>query len=136
MFGERLNLSRILAVPQAHRRRHLILNLLAQPDSDAPSVNDTTDREAEPEFLQFGWAFPRILKAVWEVNPVQGLVRVSTLDVIDAYHRGTVKPAQVDKFAYVIPLTSGDERKTICIDLVLPMGWVDSPNFSARFRKH
>ena len=46
MFGERLKISCIAAVPQAHRRLHLILNLLAQMDSDTPSVNETTDREA------------------------------------------------------------------------------------------
>ena len=80
-------------MPQAHRRPHLILNLLAQMDSDTPSVNETTDREAAPESLQFSWAFPCILQVVWEADPFQGPVRVSKLDVTDAYHRGTVKPA-------------------------------------------
>ena len=58
LLGERLKISRIAAVPQAHRRLRLILNLLAQPDSDTLSVNDTTDREAAPELLQFSRAFP------------------------------------------------------------------------------
>ena len=122
LFGEKLKLSRIAAVPQAHRRPRLILNLLAQPDSNTLSVNETTDREAAPESLQFGRAFPRILQAVWEAVPIQGPVRVSKLDVTDAYHRGTVKPAQVGAFAYVIPSAPGDEGIFICIDLVLPMG--------------
>ena len=91
LFGERLKLSRIAAVPQANFRLRLILNLSAQPDSDMPSVNDTTNREAAPELLQFGWAFPRILQAAWEADPVQGPVRVSKLDVTDTYHRVTVK---------------------------------------------
>ena len=55
------------------------------------------------------------------------------LDVTDAYHRGTVKPAQVGAFAYVIPSAPGDEGIFICIDLVLPMGWVDSPKFFCAF---
>ena len=46
LFGDRPKLSCITAVPQAHRRPRLILDLLAQPDSDTPSVNKTTDREA------------------------------------------------------------------------------------------
>ena len=46
MFGENLNLSRIAAVPQAHRHLRLIFNLLAQLESDTPSVNATTYREA------------------------------------------------------------------------------------------
>ena len=53
--------------------------------------------------LQFGRAFPRILQAVWKANPVQGLVRVSKMDVIDTYHSGTVKLLQVGAFAYIIP---------------------------------
>ena len=108
LFGERLKLSRIAGVPQAHCRPRLILNLSAQPDSDTLSFNETTNREAAPELLQFGRAFPRILQAVWEANPVQGLVRVSKLDVTNAYHRGTVKPAQVSAFAYFIPSAPGD----------------------------
>ena len=58
LFGERRKLSHITAVPQAHRRLRLILNLSAQPDLDTLSVNETTDREAALESLQFGRAFP------------------------------------------------------------------------------
>ena len=133
LFEERLKLSRIAAVPQAYLCPRLILNLSAQPDSDTPSVNETTDSEAAPESLKFGQAFPRILQAVWEADPVQGLVRVTKLDVTDAYHCGTVKTAQVGAFAYVIPSAPGDEEKIICINLVLKMGWVDSPKFFCAF---
>ena len=97
------------------------------------SVNETTDREAAPESLQFGRAFPRILQAVWEANPIQRLVRVYKRDVTNVCHRGTVKPAQVGAFAYVIPSAPGEEGIFICIDLVLPMGWVDSPKFFCAF---
>ena len=76
LFGEKLKLSCIAAVPQAHRCPRLILNLSAQPDSNTLSVNETTDREAAPELLQFGRAFPRILQVVWEADPIQGPVRV------------------------------------------------------------
>ena len=133
LFGERLKISRIGAVPQAHRRLHLILNLSAQLDSDTPIINETTNREAAPELLQFGRAFPHILQAVWGADPVQGPVRVSKLDVMDAYHHGTVKPAQVGTSAYVIPSAPEGEGKIICINLVLPMGWVYSPMFFCVF---
>ena len=39
--GEILNISRIVAVPQAQCQLRFILNLLAQPDIDMPSVNNT-----------------------------------------------------------------------------------------------
>ena len=133
LFGERLKLSHIAAVLQAHRHLHLILNLLAQPESDTLSVNETTNREAAPKSLQFGWALPCILQVVWEADPIQGPVRVSKLDVTDSYHRGTVKPMQVGAFAYVVPSAPDDEGIFICIDLVLPMGWVDYPKFFCAF---
>ena len=122
LFGERLKISHIAAVPQAHLHLRTILDLLVQLDSDTPSFNETTNREAAPESLQFGRAFPRILQVVLEVDPVQGPVRVSKMDVTDAYHCGTVKPDQVSAFAYVIPLAPGDGGEIICINLVLPMG--------------
>ena len=102
LHGEKLKLSSIAAVPQEHLRPRLILNLLARPDSNMPIVNKTTDRESAQESLQFGCPPPRILQAVWEVDLAQGPVRVSKLDVIDAYHHGTVKPAQVGAFVYII----------------------------------
>ena len=48
LFGEKLNLYCIAAVHQVHLRPRLIVNLLAQPESDTPRANDTTDREAAP----------------------------------------------------------------------------------------
>ena len=104
LFGERLKLSCITAVPQAHRRPRLILNLLAQPYSETLSVNKTTNREAATESLHFGWIFPRILKTVWDADLLQDPVRVSKLDVTDEYHCGTIKLAQAGAFSYVIPL--------------------------------
>ena len=37
------------------------------------------------------------------------------------------------EFAYVIPSAPGDKVYTVCIDLVLLMGWVDSPKFFCAF---
>ena len=64
LFGEKLKLSHIAAVPRSQLQPRLILNLLAPPDKDTPSVKDTTDREIAPESMKFGRAFPRILKAI------------------------------------------------------------------------
>ena len=64
LFGEKLKLSCIAAVPQAQRRLCLILNLSAQPDKETPSVNVTTDREISPESMQVGSAFPHIIQAM------------------------------------------------------------------------
>ena len=53
LFREKLKLSCITAVPQAHFRLPPILIFLAQPDSDTPSVNKTTDRETATELPQW-----------------------------------------------------------------------------------
>ena len=120
-------------MPQAHHCARLILNLSSQPDSDTPIVNKTTNREAAPDSLQFGRSSPCTLQVVWEADPVQGPVWVSKLDVTYTYHRGTVKPSQVGTFPYVIPSAPAYKGHIICINLVLPMGWVDSPNFFCAF---
>ena len=110
LLGEKLDLTHITVVPQAHCRPHLILNLSARPDVGTPSVNNTTDREAALESLQFGPPPPPcILQAVREADPDQGPVGVSKLDVTDAYHCSTVTPSHGSAFAYIVPLAPGDE---------------------------
>ena len=79
--------------------------------------------------MQFGRAFPRILQVIWKVDPVQGPVRVSKLDVTDAYHHGTLRPDQVGAFAYVVPTVAKDYCVIIWMDLMLPMVWVDLPKY-------
>ena len=103
LFGENLKHSCIAAVPQSHYWPRLILGLLAQPGSDTPSINETTDREAAQDSMQFGRAFLYTLQAIWEADPVQGPVWVSKLDVTYAYHRGIVTLSQVGAFMYIIP---------------------------------
>ena len=98
-----------------------------------PSVNDTTDREIAPESMQFGHAFPCILQEIWEADPYQVPIRVSNLGVIDSYHNGTLRTSQMGSFTYVIPLAANNNCIIIYIDLVLPMGWVDSPNYFCAF---
>ena len=79
--------------------------------------------------MQFGKVFPNILQAIWEAGPEEGPFRVSTLNVTDAYHRSTLQPHQVGAFAYALPSVPEHYVIIICIDLVLPMGWVESPKF-------
>ena len=73
-----------------------------------PSVNDTIYREIAPESIHFGRPFPRILQAIWEADPSEGPVRISKIDVIDAYHQVTLQPSQVGAFTYIILSTPND----------------------------
>ena len=89
--------------------------------------------EVVPESMQFGRALPCILHAIWEEDPTEVPVRVSKLNVTDAYHCGTLGPPQTGAFAYGIPLALENYGFIICTDLVLPMGWVNSPKFFCAF---
>ena len=133
MFGEKLKLSRIAVVLQAQRRPPLILNLSAIPDKETPSVNNTTDREITLDSMQFGRAFQRILRAIWEADLEEGLVRESKPDGMGAYHQGTLKQSQVGGFTYIIPPVPDDDVIIMYIDLILPMRWMDSPKFFCTF---
>ena len=90
IFGERLNISRIMELPQAHIQPRLILNLLSQTDKHMPSVNNTMNREIALESLQFGLALPCILQDIWESDPADSPFRILKPDVMDDYHRGTL----------------------------------------------
>ena len=83
--------------------------------------------------MQFVIAFPGILQAIWEADLEEGPVQVAKLDVMDMYHCGTLNPSQVGAFAYAIPSVPNNDVILICIDLVLPMVWVDSPKFFCAF---
>ena len=80
--------------------------------------------------MQFGREFPRILKVIWKADPAEVIVQFSKVDVTNAYHCGTLPPFQVGYFVYVVP---DDDGIIICINLVMPMGWIDSPKFFCVF---
>ena len=55
------------------------------------------------------------------------------MDVTDAYHCGTLQLAQLGVFSYVAPEASEDDCVIIYINLVLSMGWVESPKYFCAF---
>ena len=57
----------------------LILKMHVKYNKGTPSVNNTTDREVTPEYIQFGLAFLCILQVIWEEGPDQDLARVYNL---------------------------------------------------------
>ena len=79
--------------------------------------------------MQFGPCLPRILQQIWEVDPKDGPVYLSKWDISDDFHRCVLIPANVGAFSYVVPPIPPDTDIYMCVDLVLPMGWVSSPPF-------
>ena len=49
------------------------------------------------------------------------------------YQSGTLWSSQVDTFTCVVPSSPDENGIIIFTDLVLPMGWVDSPKFFCDF---
>ena len=80
------------------------------------------------------WTFSKIgclarfLQKIWEADPADSSVYLSKWDVSNAFHRCNLRPSDVKSFAYVVPVLSSDPDVLICINLVLPMGWVNSPD--------
>ena len=79
--------------------------------------------------MQFGSCLPRILQQIWEDDPQNGPVYILKWDISDAFHRCVLRPADVGAFSYVVPPLPSDTAIYLCVDLVLPMGWVISPPF-------
>ena len=69
-----------------------------------------------------GWAFPRILQAIWEADPSKVPVQVSKINGMDGYRRGTLWPSQLYALVYSILLAPDNDCIIICINLVLLMG--------------
>ena len=127
-FGNRLRISRLASVDQANRKPRLICNSTAAPDTITPSVNASSDSSSNPNAIQFGSCLARLLQKIWEADPADGPVYLSKWDISDAFHRCNLRPSDVGSFAYVVPALPSDPDVLICIDLVLPMGWVNSPD--------
>ena len=83
--------------------------------------------------MKFGQAFTRILQVIWEADPDKGPVWVSKLDATNSYHLSTLQPSHVGTFAYVVPSAPEEDGVIIFIDMVLSMGWVESPKFLCAF---
>ena len=65
---------------------------------------------------------------IWEADPAKGTVWLSKWDISDAFHRCPLRAAHIRAFTYVVPPLPCDTTILLCIDLVLPMGWVSSPD--------
>ena len=126
VFGDRIWISRLASVDQANRNPRLICNSLAAPDNVTFAVNASTNKSTAPDAMQFGARLPWFLKKIWEADPSDGLVWLSKWDISDAFHRCLLRLGDIGAFTYVVPQLPTDISTLLCIDLVLPMGWVTS----------
>ena len=92
-------------------------------------MNASKDKALAPKEIQFGACLARILKKIWEANPEDGPVWFTKWYISDAFHRCNLRPTDIGNFTYAVPPLPANPTVIICIDLVLLMGWVNSPEF-------
>ena len=94
-----------------------------------PPVNASTDASSAPSSMQFGACLPCLLQNIWEAYLANGTVLLSKWEISDGFHRCLLRPADVGDFTYVVHPIPEDPEIYLCVDLVLPMGWFNSPPF-------
>ena len=78
--------------------------------------------------MEFGVCIPWFLKNIWEADPSDGLVWLSKWDVSDDFHQCLLRPGDIGAFTYIVPPLPTEISTLLCIELVLPIGWVNSPD--------
>ena len=128
VFGDRICISRLASVDKANRKPRLIYNSYVAPDDVTPVVNASADKFTAPNAIHFGAYLSRFLQKIWEADPSDGPVWLSEWEISDAFHRCLLRPADIGAFTYVVPPLPMDTSNLLCIDLVIPMGWLNSPD--------
>ena len=126
VFGNRIRISRLVSVDQENRNLRLICNYYAAPDYITPAVSASTNKSTAPNTMKFGACLPWFLHNIWKADPSNGPVWISKWDISYAFHRYLLRPADIGAFTYVVPPPPTETSTLLCIDLVLPMGWVNS----------
>jgi hypothetical protein len=116
-----LRLSPTGVVPQANRRDRLIV------DYSFSFVNQETERLA-PDSLQFGFALYRILRLLQQADTRNGPIYLAKIDVTDAFMRVAILAAHIPSLGALLPSYPG-EVPLVAFPLILPMGWIESPQY-------
>ena len=115
-----LRLSPTGVVPQKERRDRIIV------DYTYSGVNHDTTALA-PDSLQFGHALTRYLEQLHRSDTRHGPVYMSKTDIADAFMQIWLDLYSIPTLAALLPIHD-DETPLVALPLVLPMGWVHSPN--------
>ena len=128
VFGDRIRISCLASADKAKRKPRLIYNSSAAPDDVTPAVNASTEKSNAPDAIQFGACLTWFLYNILEADPSDGPVWLSKWEIYDAFHRCLLHPGDIGVFTYVVHPLPTEISNLLCIDLVLPMVWVRSPD--------
>ena len=127
VFGTCVRISCLASVDQAKRKPRQVCDSSAAPDDVTPVVNASTDKYTAPNAIKFGACLPWFLQKIEEADPSDGPLWLSKW-ISDAFHRCLLRPAYIGAFTYVLHPLPMDTSTLLCIYLILPMGWVNSPD--------
>jgi hypothetical protein len=116
-----LRLSPTGVVPQRDRRPRPIV------DYTFSAVNDATLSQA-PDSIQFGAALLRFLQRLERADTRRGTIKLAKTDISDAFMRVWISLETIPCLGAILP-SYPDEEPLIAFPMILPMGWVDSPNY-------
>jgi hypothetical protein len=121
---DNLRLSPLGVVPQRDRRLSTIC------DYSFFLVNMDTIPLAPTEYMQFVKALWRILQQILMTDPRLGQVHLSRINIADGFYQIWINPNDVPNLGVVFP-GAPREEPLIGFSLVLPMGWMQPPLFTA-----
>ena len=88
-----------------------------------------TEKGKFPKAVKFGSCLARLLLQIWNSYPAGFPIWLSKWDILDAFQRCNLRLSNGGKITYVVPPIPEDTSFLLSIDLVLPMGWLNSPEF-------
>ena len=108
-------------VPQKDRRPRTIV------DYSFSLVNQSTVLMA-PDSLQFGFALPRILQKLHRADTRRGTIYLAKVDMADAFMRVWLAIPHLLSLGAILPRYPGEEP-LVALPMILPMGWLSSPQY-------
>lgn len=108
-------------VPQRDRRPRTIV------DYSFSLVNQSTLLDA-PDSLQFGHALLRILQHLHRADTRRGKIYLAKIDVADAFMRIALRLPDFLALGAILPKYQGEDP-LVALPLILPMGWLSSPQY-------
>jgi hypothetical protein len=116
-----LRISSTGVVPQRDRRPRPIV------DYTFSNVNAATLSQA-PDSIQFGAALLQFLQRLECADTRQGTIKLAKKDILGAFMRVWISLATIPCLGAILP-SYPNKEPLIAFPMILPMGWVDSPNY-------
>jgi hypothetical protein len=90
-------------------------------------INNAT-QSCTPDSIQFGAALYHFIQRLQRANMRRGTIHLGKTNVADAFMRVWISLSTIPALGAILP-SYPDEDPLVAFPMILPMGWVDSPNY-------